>query len=80
MVTKREEAQRASGVLKLSSSAYSEHIQERRTPKRPTVSTLSSIFSSNLVVYLEGSGLFLPADVHGEQSWPLVNIMFFCTE
>lgn len=37
---------------------------------------LSSTFSINLFVYLEESGLFLPNDVHGEQSRPLVNMIF----
>lgn len=53
-----------------------ERIQEHLTPKLSTVPTLSNTFSINLFVYLEESGLFLPNDVHGEQSWPLVNMIF----
>lgn len=60
----------------LLSSVYSECIQEHLTPKLSTMPILSSTFSIIPFVYLEESCLFLLNDVHGEQSWPLVNIIF----
>lgn len=47
------------------------------TSKISDVPLLSGTFSIILFVCSEKNALLLLSDIHGEQSWPLVNIIFF---